>query len=177
MQVKRVKFFSKDYKKICKLLCTSLPRQEHLPLSLIYLLSLRKDIHYLSFYDNETLVGLMYTITTKELDYLLYLVVDPNIRSKGYGSQMMAWVKNKNGEKPMALDIETLDEKASNYEQRIKRYHFYQKNGFIETESIINYNDNDFIIMTNKNTFDKNALIKLFKSFTYHLYKPNIRLK
>lgn len=177
MQAKRVTILSKDYRKISKLLCDSLPSYEHLPLSIMYLLSLRKDIHYLAFYDNEQLIGIMYTIETDELDYLLYLAVNPQTRSKGYGSKMMEWVKNRSGEKPVALDIESLDKDSPNYEQRLKRYHFYEKNGFMDTGYAINYNNNNFIIMSNKNTFKKQALSNLFKTFTYHLYNPDIVLK
>lgn len=175
MNVKRVSIFSKDYKKICELLCTSLPENEHLPLPIIYLLSLRKDIHYLSFYDEGQLIGLMYTIETKQLDYLLYLAVNPNIRSKGYGSKMMEWLSFRSGKKAVALDIERPNDKAPNFSQRLKRYKFYEKNGFKNTGYTLNYNGEDYIVLTNNNNFSSEAFSQLFKSFTYNLYKPKLK--
>lgn len=175
MDVKRVSILSKDYKKVCELLCTSLPENEHLPLPIIYLLSLRKDIHYLSFYDEGQLIGLMYTIETKHLDYLLYLAVNPNIRSKGYGSKMMEWLSFRSGKKPVALDIEQPKENAENSKQRISRYKFYERNGFKESGYTLNYNGEDYIILTNNDNFSKDAFVKLFKSFTYNLYRPKLK--
>lgn len=175
MDVKRVSILSKDYKQICELLCTSLPENEHLPLPIMYLLSLRKDIHYLSFYDEDQLIGLMYTIETKELDYLLYLAVNPNIRSKGYGSKMMEWLSFRSGKKPVALDIERLNDKAKNYNQRLKRYKFYEKNGFKETGYTLYYNNEDYIILTNNDNFTKQAFEHLFKLFTFNLYRPKLK--
>ena len=42
-----------------------------------------------------------------------------------------------NKDKEIVLDIEPLDENASNHEQREKRYHFYKKNGFKTTSYFI----------------------------------------
>lgn len=175
MYVKRVSIFSKNYKELCELLCTSLPKNEHLPLPIMYLLSLRKDIHYFGFYDNDQLIGLMYTIETKELIYLLYLAVNPNIRSKGYGSKMMEWLSFRSGKKPVALDIEQPKENAENIKQRLQRYKFYEKNGFRNTGYTINYNGEDYIILTNNDNFSSDAFVKLFKSFTFNLYRPKIK--
>lgn len=175
MDVKRVSILSNNYKEICELLCTSLPENEHLPLSIMYLLSLRKDIHYFGFYDEGQLIGLMYTIETKELDYLLYLAVNPKIRSKGYGSKMMEWLSFRSGKKPVALDIERPNDKAKNAEQRLKRFNFYIKNGFKDTNYTLNYNGEDYIILTNNDDFTKEAFENLFSSFTFNLYKPKLK--
>ena len=175
MEVKRVSVFRKDYRDICKLLCDSLPKEEHLPLPIMYLLSLRKDIHYFSFKDNNDLVGLMYTIETKELDYLLYLAVNPNIRSKGYGSKMMEWLSFRSGKKPVALDIEAIEKDSDNYDQRQKRLKFYEKNNFKQTGYTLNYNGKNFIILANNENFTKEAFVKLFQSFTFNLYKPKVK--
>ena len=175
MKIKRVSILSKDYKKIKDIFTSSLPSNERLSSFLIYVLSLRKDIHYSVFYEEETIIGVMYTIETKKLNYLLYLVVNPELRSKGYGSKMLEWLKNKSKDKTVALDIEIIDDAAPNYAQRLKRLSFYEKNGFHPTDYTIFYDDQYYTVLTNTSNFKKEDLINLFKTFTFNLYKPDIK--
>ena len=140
----------------------------------MYILSLRKDIHYLAFYEDKQIIGVMYTIETDKLDYLLYLAVNPELRSKGYGSKMIEWLKNRSGEKPVALDVEKVEESAPNYAQRQKRLAFYERNGFYSTNYNAYYNDQYYTILTNKDNFHIEDLIKLFKTFSFNLYRPEI---
>lgn len=175
MKIKHVNILSKDYKKIRDIFSTSLPSYERLSLFSIYAFSLRKDIHYLVFYEGKTIVGIMYTIETKKLNYLLYLVVNPELRSKGYGSKMLEWLKNRSQDKPVALDIEIIDDKASNYGQRLKRLTFYERNGFHSTNYNIFYEDQYYTVLTNNENFEIKDLVDLFKTFTFNLYRPNIK--
>ena len=71
----------------------------------------------------------------KELDnfvHVLYLAVNKNFQSKGYGSKMLTFIKQKFFNKPLALDVEEKDDNASNSEKRKRRIKFYKANGFTE---------------------------------------------
>lgn len=176
MEVKRVSIFSKYYADIKDLMDKAFPSSERLPLNILYLFSLRSDIHYLCFIEDNQLIGVMYTIETKNLNYILHLAVNPNIRSKGYGSKMLEWVSFRSGKKPVSLDIEKPDDKASNNDQRLSRYKFYLKNNFKDTGYRIDYNGNSFMILANNDSFKPEYYRKLFKSFTFNMYKPHLTI-
>jgi ribosomal protein S18 acetylase RimI-like enzyme len=61
---------------------------------------------------------------------VLYLAVDGSLRGKGYGSRVLSQIKAEKPGQRTVLNIEPLDEKAPNAEQRRKRLAFYERNGF-----------------------------------------------
>lgn len=95
--------------------------------------------------DNKTVVGMTYLIQYKDMIFILYLAINPEYRSKGYGSYLLKWCLNKYRNKKFFLNIEEVNEKFDDYEIRKRRLAFYLKNGFfitnyISNEKIINFN-------------------------------------
>lgn len=64
--------------------------------------------------------------------FIDYLLVNPNIRSKGIGSKILQSFKKR--EKTIILEVEPPDMDDSN---TIRRIHFYEKNGFQKAEHIL----------------------------------------
>ena len=107
------------------------PVEERLPLWQLSWNSLKRGQSFLAYFDQEVFVGLTYTIYTDNLVYLLFLAVEESKQSQGYGSQILAQVREEAGERPCVLTIEPMDEEdASNRTQRLKRLAFYERNGY-----------------------------------------------
>lgn len=51
--------------------------------------SKREGIDFIAYYDEEKFIGLAYLITFKNLTYLWYLAVVQDLRSQGYGAQVL----------------------------------------------------------------------------------------
>lgn len=58
--------------------------------------------------------------------FVLYLAVNDRIRSKGYGTKILDWLK-QNTEKIIVLNVEAINSSAKNALQREKRISFYNR--------------------------------------------------
>lgn len=123
----------RDYMRIARMYIKDFPRDERIFLPLLFSLSLKKGVTFTVFFDEKSFVGYTYTINVENMTHLLFLDINSQIRSKGYGSQVLNWIKAQAPSGNVALEIETLDEKAPNYEQRLRRKEFYLRNGFVES--------------------------------------------
>lgn len=100
-----------------------------------------KVLAMMSDEDEESIAGCAFiTIHPQAKACLLdYYAIDQKCRGKGYGSRMLQDIM-KEGLADLPIMIETeLVEKAENEEQRqerIRRNHFYEKNGAVRTELI-----------------------------------------
>jgi len=81
-------------------------------------------------YENDTWIGLIYTTKFEDIVLIHFLAICESFRSGGYGSKVMDAMKVMHGEKRIVLNIEKLDPQEKNFEQRVKRKAFYEKNGF-----------------------------------------------
>lgn len=85
--------------------------------------------------DGARPVGLVvYQLNTQNVHqaFILFFAVDSNLRGEGLGAQALSCFKSMFPD-GFVLECEYLDETADNYEQRQKRYRFYQKNGILES--------------------------------------------
>ena len=77
--------------------------------------------------------GLLYTIENDKYYFILYLAVNQEMRSKGYGGEILHYAYAQAGNRNIILNVERLDPEAVNYEQRLRRVSFYEKNGICRT--------------------------------------------
>lgn len=75
-------------------------------------------------------VGLAYFVRYRDILYLFYLAIDEKRQGKGYGSALLAAVRRHFADRRVILNIEEVRDTAPNYEERMKRKQFYEKNGF-----------------------------------------------
>lgn len=122
-----------EYKKLKKLYKKAFPNDERLPLWILKIKDKKENEFFYSIYDEEKFIGLTYLINNDNITYVLYLAIDPTNRGQGYGSIVLDKIKKESNQKSIVLCIEEIDSNADNYEQRIKRKKFYERNGFIET--------------------------------------------
>ncbi len=110
---------------------SAFPKYERFPFWYIVKKSLKKQNEFYAIYDKEVFVGMLYTIAFKDIDYIMYFAINTNLRNGGYGSQVLKEWKEISKGKRLILNIEEIDEKASNFEERIRRKNFYLKNGYV----------------------------------------------
>ena len=110
---------------------SAFPKEERLPWWILWLDAHRTGIDLTAWMDAERFVGVTVSVTVENMHFLLFFAVDPSLRGQGYGSAILSSLKEEYGN--VSLNIELLDEAAPNYSQRLRRFAFYQKNGFLDT--------------------------------------------
>ena len=163
-----------EYAEIKKLISRAFPKNEQFPMWLLCILAIRKSVDFLAYYDNDLFCGISYTVANDDLVFVLYLAVNDKIRSKGYGSQIIQYIKQMHPDKAAALNIEPLNPNAQNYAQRIKRYEFYKKNGFVDTQYKIVDGGEDYQILSTVNRFPLEAYKTVIKRLSFGFYLPEV---
>ncbi len=117
-------------KELRELYNTAFPKEEQLPFWMIKA-RLKKGLGELyGIYDDEEFVGLVHNTFYKDMVYIFYFAIHESKRGKGYGGRVLQTLQKKYSDKRIFLCIEAMDPEASNYDQRVKRKVFYEKNGF-----------------------------------------------
>jgi len=104
-----------EYGAIIDLIDRSFPGNEKYPFWLIRLWGMIPVNNFLAFYDQGVFVGVMLNFCTKNAVFVLYLVVNDQVRSSGYGSSIIQWAKAHYGNSCIILNVESPDEMQSFY--------------------------------------------------------------
>lgn len=122
---------NKEDEKLVKALYNkAFPVQERMPYFILKYKSKKGNADFFKIYDDSIFVGLCYCVFYKDILYIFYLAVDESRRGKGYGSRVLQYIEEKYSDYRIILNIEEVTKNCSNYEQRLSRKAFYQKNGF-----------------------------------------------
>ena len=125
-----------DYKEFNDLYLTAFPQEERVPVR--HLMKHSGESELIACYDGETFCGFYSTLTFGDITHILFLAVADELRDRGYGSALLKLISRRHPHNRIILDIEAEDPTAPNFEQRVRRKAFYEKNGY--TESGIRYN-------------------------------------
>ena len=109
---------------------SAFPEEERPPFST--LLGMKNNVLYV-IEEGDAFIGLVDTAIYQDQLYIFFLAVEPSMQNRGYGSQILKDIVTKNPGKRIYLSIETMDPKADNYNQRLQRLAFYERNGFFRT--------------------------------------------
>ncbi len=148
------------------------PPEEYRSPSIIVEMAEKDNYDFLALLDNNIFVGFMVVKIYKEMTYLFFLAIDKNCRGKGYGSQAIETLKTIYPNKTHVVDFEMIDEKASNYYQRIIRKNFYLRNGFKETGLFLSYLEVDYEVLYIGSDFIVNDFKKMMKSIKIDGFEP-----
>lgn len=165
----KIKRTMSDYKEVLEIYKKSFPKVEQFPILLLRLMSHLKGINSVAFYDDNKLCGFSYFLVNEETVFILFLAVNDKIRSKGYGSRIISWIKDNYPNRKIFLDVEKLEDNAVNEDQRIKRIEFYKRNGIFQTNQFFTYGNVIYEILCtdkgfNKEDYNRN-LVSYFKIF------------
>lgn len=131
-----------------------------------------QDTELYCLIDNEIVLGIIYLIFYKDMIFILYLAVNTESRSKGYGSYLLKWCLDKYYDKEIYLNIEEVREDIKDYETRKMRLNFYLKNGFFITNYISKEKTENFNILSNNSEIDINKYKILDKVVAKILDEP-----
>lgn len=176
LKIKDVTSKLKEYDRVVQIYSDSFPKNEKLPMWLLKVMSKRNSVEFLAFYDNDNFCGFTYLIHNKNITFILYLATDKIIRSKGYGSQILNWIVENHKENCIVLNIETVDDKYANYEERLSRQKFYFKNGFIDTKFKLIDKEDIYDVLYKGNCFSKSEYENLFKKFSFNLVRTKLSI-
>lgn len=112
--------------KIEELYLNSFPEDERFPFWILEECSKENNSDLYAIIDYDKLIGMCYIVNCGNAYYLMYLAVEPGLRNKNYGSQILTDLKEKY--KTLFLSV---DEPIDNIS--IRRKNFYLKNGFYDT--------------------------------------------
>ncbi len=162
-----------NYEEICEFMKRVFPKEELMPMWFISALTLKKNYNFKVYYEGDLFVGILFTIESKDTLFVFYIAVNDKIHSKGYGSKLLQVLFNKYPKKHITLFIETMDDKAAkNYEQRVKRLAFYERNGFNHTGYKAGFRTPFVDVLSTDKNYDTAKAKKLMKSIPMKIFPP-----
>lgn len=170
MKVKQVYPGTKTCQAVKKLYFEAFPENERLSFSRMVLLSLIKpSASLLSFWDGEELCGFTFTVETKQFLYINYIAVNPNLRSRGYGTKLLDALHER---WPMAqlCDARVPQEGTEDYDQDLRRIAFWERNGFDfygNAHTITNPQGVTYYICGKGVEFDREAYFGVFDHLSF----------
>ena len=131
--------------KVTEIYERSFPHEEQIPLPELRRSAERDEVDFLAWIDPSlpagedgagNVVALTFSFAFPDLFYLGFLAVDGRTRSAGYGSRILTHLRERYGDVPQLLEIEPVVREAGNYQQRVRRLAFYERNGFTVTNML-----------------------------------------
>lgn len=173
MQLIRITREFKETEKLYALNDEAFPASERIPSPKLLAALEEFSCDAYAFYEDTVFVGFAVLLTEKErkMAYLSYFAIDAAFRSRGYGAKALAKLAQHYTGYQIALDMERMDKTAENYEQRVRRLAFYQRNGYKRAGVGFRYFGMDLEIMNNNGTFreaDFKALLDKIKLEGFH---------
>ena len=173
---------TKKLKNVKSLYASAFPKSERLPYFILKACSLIKGVDFTEYYHNGTFCGFTYTVETDYTLYVFYFAIPENLRGKGYGTAILTHVKNAYPNKTITLNIEPIDETSSNYEERVKRLAFYNRNGFVDSGYTVYDVGGGFTVLHTKTnveggmefTFSPKGYVNVYKKMTLGLWNVKI---
>lgn len=130
-----------------------------------------ENLSIFSFYNDKEFVGYAAIYSYENISYLAFLAVCAKHQGRGFGGLILEILKSNFSQ--IVLEIESLDPKATDYLQRVKRSKFYNNHGFKDSGYKISYCKMTYSIYSNFE-FDSKQFIdmfNLFKSKNYFDFK------
>ena len=127
--LKKITKNSADLKQIKKLYISAFPKEERQP---FFVLNFKKNspcADLLAAYNNGGFVGFCYNVKFNDLVYVFFLAIKEEFRGQSFGTKTLLEIHKRYSGKRIFLAIEEIDKNAENYDERLKRKSFYERNG------------------------------------------------
>lgn len=159
-----------SYRQVKQLYRRAFPRYERAPWSWLMLKSRHDRANFWAFFDQDRFVGLAFFIHgAGKMHYLYYLAVNDQVRSRGYGSRILAQLRKLYRAGTIVLDCEQPDPDADNHQQRLKRMAFYAKNGFYRTNRFHHDRGEVFHILASKKAVNHDHVDEVVRWWSWPL--------
>lgn len=109
---------------------SAFPANERIPIK--HLLDDKIKREFWAFFDGDLFCGFSNSITHGSITNIVYFAVESELRSRGYGSQILQAIREKHPDSRIVVDIEVEEDSknAEELERRNRRREFYTHNGF-----------------------------------------------
>lgn len=84
--------------------------------------------------------------------FLLYMAVSPSLQSRGYGTEILEYLKEQY-KKPITLNAEPRDDDSENADERSRRFAFYERNGFSDTGYVLQDTKMTYTVLSSAKKF------------------------
>ena len=156
--------YDANYMEVIDLYKKAFPGAQRIPTWILRYKLRKGKAGFSIIYSNDTWIGLIYFNEYKDIVFIQFLAISESYRSGGYGSKVMDLMKDTHSEKRIILNIEVLDKLAENYQQRIKRKAFYEKNGFSSAGYIVQEADERHEMLILGGSISKDEIDAIYKS-------------
>ena len=160
-------------KQVKRLYLRAFPTEERIPWWLMRLNARRSGIDLMAFLEGDTFCGFTSSVTVEDLHFLLFFAVDDVLRGKGYGSAILEKICAE--DRNVALNVELLDPAAPNYPERVRRFAFYRKNGFVDTGYHVWEVGGKFRVLATQSQLDVPAYKRIFRKLSLGLWDVKLR--
>lgn len=162
------------FNEIADLQKNAFPPEEQYSMEKILKLAQEQNIEYKSFWENDLLCGILFFCIGDSMLYLFYIAVNDKLRSKGYGTRMLNWLKEHYPNSDIVLNIEPINKNACNAEQRINRFEFYKRNGFFETGMKLYDDSGIYDILSSAKEINVDEYMNLILQLGFGVYNPKV---
>lgn len=169
LDIQPVRLSLKEYKQVKQLYKRAFPKYEREPWSWLLIKSKYQRADFMAFYDQEQFVGFAYVIHNHGMHYILYLAVNDQVRSQGYGTRIINELRNLYPNDSLALDVEQPNPHAANNQQRLRRLRFYRRNGFFPTPKLFKEEKVTFQVLATNKKINQQKIDKTFEWFSWPL--------
>ena len=152
---------------------TAFPKEERLPWWILRLNARRKGVDLSAFVEGDVFYGFTASVTVEDLHFLLFFAIDEEKRGMGYGSAILRMLQERY--KTLVLNVELLDPAAENYEQRKRRFAFYQRNGLVDTHYHVWEVGGKFRVLSTDPVLDVKRYKKIFKKLTLGVWDVKLQ--
>ncbi len=175
MRCEDIKKEMPHYNAVKELQMTAFPPEESFSMEEILRLSKSDHIEYKSFWKGEQLCGIIFYNVGETMLYLFYLAVPVKVRSKGYGAELIKWLMKMYSDKSIVGNIESLGFNAENEGQRIRRFAFYERNGFHKEPFRLIDDSGFYDIISTGSAFDEKEYMRLIDELGFGIYNPSLQ--
>ena len=153
----------------------SFPPKEQIPLPELLASAQMDQVSFLAWIDPSlpagedgagNVVALTFSFVFPDLFYLGFLAVDGRTRSAGYGTRILTYFRERYGDVPQLLEIEPVVREAGNYQQRVRRLAFYERNGFTVTNMLTHEADQTYRVLARDGIVSPQRLEEALNSVT-----------
>ncbi|MCR1877714.1 GNAT family N-acetyltransferase [Limosilactobacillus reuteri] len=169
LDIQPVRLSLREYKQVKQLYMRAFPKYEREPWTWLLVKSKYQRAAFMAFYDQKQFVGFAYVIHSHGMHYILYLAVNDQIRSQGYGTRIINELRRLYPEDSLALDVEQPNPQAANNQQRLRRLKFYRRNGFFPTPKLFKEEKVTFQVLATNKKINQGKIDKAFEWFSWPL--------
>ena len=130
LQIIEIKKGSPYLPQVQALYKSAFPANERIPIK--HLLDNKIKREFWAFFDGDLFCGFSNSISHGDITNIVYFAVEPELRCRGYGSQILQAIREKHPNSRIVVDIEVEEDSkdAEELERRNRRRDFYLRNGF-----------------------------------------------